>query len=82
MRKLFVDCMALHECGHEFDCCGSCHNEWEGDYSQPLEIYKEVIINDMDLEFQFFICCYGSDVVKGLKAKDYKKILEFKEKKE
>jgi hypothetical protein len=40
------------DAGLSFDCCDSCHGEWEGGFTEPD-----------DVEYQgkvYFVCCAGA----------------------
>lgn len=40
-----------------FNCCSSCHEEWDQENREPIEIYPEPNRNGVESSAVAFVCC-------------------------
>lgn len=61
----------------KFDCCGSCHDEWEYGYGYEREVEPDDNKNGVQSTVRAFVCCAAP---KSLSRNDFAKIVKAKRK--
>jgi hypothetical protein len=71
---IILDCADFETFGNIPACCGSCHEEWNGEYSSPSEIERE------HLDAMAMICCTKVSMVRTYSDEDWKELIDKKRK--